>query len=210
MSYELYYSPGSPFARKVLIVARELGLNSALNRHEVSPFPTKILADLNEHNPLATVPTLVTPQGPIFDSQVIVQYLDAVSTGAKVLPLASDLKRYEALTYDHLVNGTLGAMLLVRYEGAVRTPETQSEEWVNAQLGKAKRGLVRLSQLPLPSLAGPTLSLQAIDLAVVVWYFDRRFSALKWREWEGVSVLTKWYEEAEKSKSWVEEVAPPV
>ncbi|KZT56880.1 glutathione S-transferase domain-containing protein [Calocera cornea HHB12733] len=211
MSLELYYSGNSPFARKVLIVARELGLYSLLKLVPEAPFPTKLLPALNAHNPLATVPTLVTPEnGAIFDSSVVVQYLDALSTGPKVLPPATDLKRYEALTYDHLINGTLGAMLLTRYEAAARAPEHQSETWVAAQTAKAKRAILRLSQLPLPDISGPTLPLQAIDLLVLVWYFDRRFPHLKWREWEGASVLTEWNETAEKSKSWVEEVAPPL
>ncbi|KZP01466.1 glutathione S-transferase domain-containing protein [Calocera viscosa TUFC12733] len=210
MSLELYYSGGSPFARKVLIVARELGLRDKLVLHEVAPSPTKLTPELNPHNPLATVPTLVTPNGPIFDSPVVVQYLDAISVTAKVLPPASDLSRYAALTYDHLVNGTLGAMLLVRYEGAVRPAELHSEAWVSGQTAKAKRGIIRLSQLPLPDISGTTLPLQAIDLLCLVWYLDRRFAHLKWREWEGASVLAGWYETAEKSKSWVEEVAPPL
>ncbi|EJU03788.1 glutathione S-transferase [Dacryopinax primogenitus] len=211
MSLELYYSPNSPFARKVLIVARELGLYSQLQLQLVAPNPTVRVPELHVHNPLAQVPTLVTPDhGVIFDSGVIVQYLDVLAGGGKILPPSGDLKRYEALTYDHLCNGTLGAMLLVRYESAVRTLEQHSEPWVTGQLSKAQRGIQRLSELHLPDISGPVLSLQAVDLLVVVWYLDRRFGHLNWREWEGAKVLAEWYEHAEKRQSWVEEVAPPL
>jgi len=210
--YELFYSGNSPYVRKTLVAARVLGLRDSLKLIPTAPAPVKDVAELNPFNPLAKIPSLKTPNnGTIFDSSVIVQYFDAISKDAKVLPPATDLKRYEALAYEALTDGALDALLLIRYETTLNPPEQRHEAWIEGQFGKAKRAITQLgTKLPLPDVSGKSLPLQAICLAVLLWYLDRRFPDAGWRTWEGGEALDKWYKVAEKNPSWEEEVAPPL
>ena len=104
---ELKYSPLSPFARKILIIAHELGIISRFDLQRVS---TRNDAEkLTVFNPLGKIPVLVTDSGAvIYDSAVICEFLDAEFGGHRFIP-ASGLRRWEVLTRVALSDGVTEA-----------------------------------------------------------------------------------------------------
>jgi glutathione S-transferase len=110
----LRYHPASPYARKVRIAAAELGL---ADRIEPSVTDTANPADpIREQNPLGKIPTLLLEDGSaIYDSRVIVAYLDHLGGAGKLIPL-DPARRFAALRLEALGDGICDAALLIRYE----------------------------------------------------------------------------------------------
>jgi glutathione S-transferase len=138
---ELTYSSLSPFVRKVLVVAHELGLNDRIRRTPINvrEEPDKI-APLN---PLGKIPVLVTDSGEaIYDSPVICEYLDAEFGGRRFLP-GSGARRWAIMTRAAMADGLLDAALLVRHE-RLRPAVNQSADWIEWQLRKVNAALDRL------------------------------------------------------------------
>ena len=118
---KLLYSPTSPFARKVRIVAAEKKLELELEFAD----PWKPNPDLARANPLGKVPALIMDDGTsLFDSRVIVEYLDGLSPVHRLIPDTSRdriaVKRWEAIT-----DGLCDAAILARLE-AVRPDQNES------------------------------------------------------------------------------------
>ncbi|MEP7456276.1 glutathione S-transferase N-terminal domain-containing protein [Phyllobacterium sp. SB3] len=113
---QLFYSPTSPYARKVLVVAIETGLVSRIELVEAKPQPVQRDQNVVRKNPLGKVPTLVTDDGTaIFDSRVICEFLNDQSDAVQLFPPAGQ-PRWDALSRQSLADGFLDAALLVRYE----------------------------------------------------------------------------------------------
>jgi glutathione S-transferase len=170
-------SPSSPFVRKVKIVAELLGLDKDIKLLDTAT-ATPDGAFLQD-NPLGKIPAL-TPDGgePIFDSRVIVEYLDLRAGGGKVIP--AELKqRIAALTLQALADGITDAALLLVYEGRYRPADKAVQAWIDLQTGKVQRGLARLeSTLTLPE--GP-VHVGHIAVACALGYQDLRFEG-RWRK----------------------------
>jgi len=161
------------------------------------------------------VPTLVSDSGKAyFGSQTIVQYLDRVAGGNKLLS-ATDLEaRTDELTLESIADAIMDAAVLIRVETFLRPKELRWNDYAEAQMGKIKRGLKSLSErlpgsastngalLPDPAVAGP-LPLGGIAAAVALWYLDLRFDdTLGWRLTAEGKPLREWYEGAQKRPSW--------
>ena len=115
---KVYYSPASPFVRKVLVSAHELGLADRIELLSCAAHPINRDQEIVAHNPLGQVPTFFTDDGSvIYDSRVICEYLDSFSPGRL---LGSGESRWRALTEQSLADGLLDAALLARYETAVQ------------------------------------------------------------------------------------------
>ena len=113
---KLHWSPRSPFVRKVMIVAHELGLADRLDCVRTVVATTKPHAVLMEENPLSKIPTLVLDDGTvIYDSPVICEYLDQLHDGPKLIPAALP-ERMTALRRQALGDGFLDFLLLWRNE----------------------------------------------------------------------------------------------
>jgi glutathione S-transferase len=170
-------SPASPFGRKVRIAAGVLGLSGQIDVRET---------DLNDpadsiraQNPLGKIPALVLDNGDtLFDSRVIVDYLDHVAGGGRIVPREGDA-RFKALRMQALCDGILDASLMIVYESRYRPAEHRVESWVERQAGKAARGLAALEAAP-PKLGNPP-DIGQIALACVLGYGDLRFEG-KWRK----------------------------
>lgn len=123
MSMTLLYQTHSPFARKALVFAHEVGLADRLNvvHHETSPTVRNDV--VFAENPLGKVPVLLR-QGlaPIFDSDVICAYLDTLHDRPPLFPAASE-RRWQALQVQAVAQGIAEAGIAVRWE-TVRRPET--------------------------------------------------------------------------------------
>src|SRR5882724_3110912 len=113
---KLHWSPRSPFVRKVMIVANELGLVDRLTCVRTVAATTKPHAELMQDNPLSKIPTLVLDDGTVlYDSRVICEYLDGLHSGRKLFP-ADPKARMVALRRQALGDGALDFLLLLRNE----------------------------------------------------------------------------------------------
>jgi glutathione S-transferase len=189
----LRYSPTSPFVRKVLVFAMETGLADRIERIPTLPWDPK--TDLPKDNPLGKVPALKTPDGWLYDSLVICEYLDSLHTGAKLFPPPGPA-RWQALRHHALADGALDAAILRRLESQ-RPDGQRSQSWMDRQKAAVERaldaleadakGLVELSDIG------------AITIAVMLGYLDFRFAAEDWRR--GRPALAAWYARVSKDES---------
>jgi len=177
-------SPASPFGRKVRIAAALLGLEG---RIEIVAADTGDPADsLRRQNPLGKIPALIAEGGEaIFDSRVIVEYLDGLAGGGRLIP-ADLATRIRALTLQALADGIADAALLQVYERRMREPSERSAKWVDYQADKVTRGLAALESKPPETGAA---HVGAVALACTLGYLDLRFAG-DWRS--GHPKLVAW------------------
>lgn len=169
-------SPASPFGRKVKIGAAVCGV---LERIRIEATDTTDPADrIRAHNPLGKIPALLLEDGRVlFDSRVILEFLDHEAGGGILIPPGSE--RFTALTLQALADGIMDAALLQVYESRWRAAEIQHGPWLDHQAGKVERGLGLLEASP-PKL-GKSPDVGAIALACALGYLDLRFEGT-WRE----------------------------
>lgn len=138
---KLLYSAASPFARKVWAAAHELGLDKRLEIVPVAVAPNAPNAEVARQNPLMKVPTLLTDDGQaLFDSRVIVEYLDALQGAPKLLP-AAGAARWRALRDHAQADGIMEAAILLRYETFLRPAEKRWDTWIDGQQLKIAQAL---------------------------------------------------------------------
>lgn len=164
----------SPYVRKVRIAADLVGLGG---RIETVAADTADPSDtIRTQNPLGKIPALVLEDGRVlFDSRVIVEYLDHLSGGGRLVPAGAG--RFDTLTLQALADGICDAALLLRYEQVLREPEMRSAKWIENQNGKIARALAVAEANP-PARADRDIG--AIALACALGYLDLRFEGA-WR-----------------------------
>jgi glutathione S-transferase len=198
---KLRYSPTSPYVRKVLVLAKEAGLDGKIE--PVATSTTDPASGLWGENPIGKVPTLVTDKGEaIFDSPVILEYLDSLHGGAKFIP-ASGAERWKALKLEALADGILDAAVLRRGE-ILRPPANQSTEFL-AKQGQAVERCLDALEKGAASLDGP-LTVGTISVGCALGYLDFRFAADEWRK--NRPKLTAWYAAFSKRPSMASTVPP--
>jgi glutathione S-transferase len=167
----------SPFVRKVRIAAGILGLDG---RIKLEPADTVNPSDtVRAQNPLGKIPALVLDDGMVlFDSRVILDYLDHVAGGGRIVP-AEPNARFAAQRLQALADGLMDASILLVYEGRWRDPAKHEPKWVEHQTGKVARALASLEAAP-PALGG-TPDVGHITLACALGYRDFRFEGT-WRK----------------------------
>jgi glutathione S-transferase len=169
-------SPASPFGRKVKLAAAILGITDSIKivATDTSDPNDPVRAD----NPLGKIPVLVpVDHPPIYDSRVILDYLDTEAGGGRIIP-TEPRARAAALTLQALADGICDAALLQVYEIRMRAEAERSTAWVAMQAGKVTRGLDYL-ETHTPSAAGP-LTVGEITVACALGYLDLRFRG-EWR-----------------------------
>jgi glutathione S-transferase len=162
---------GSPFGRKARIAVGVLGLDGKV---QAEPATTQDPADpVRQQNPLGKVPVLVLDDGSaIFDSPVILEYLDHLAGGGKIIP--TDFKaRMDALRLQALADGIMDASILIVYEGRYRPAEKHEQKWLDLQAGKIDRALAVLEAAPPGLDATPNVG--QITLACALAYREFRF-----------------------------------
>lgn len=175
---KLYFSATSPYVRKCLVVAHELGVAERITLLPSNAHPVQRDATLVAQNPLGKVPTLVTDDGQVlYDSRVICEYLDACF-GGSLFP-RDGVARWQALTLQSLADGMLDAALLARYEEAARPEALRWAEWSAGQLDKLHTSLAALEAAPA-QLAG-RVDIGTLALGCALGYIDLRFDRLGWR-----------------------------
>jgi glutathione S-transferase len=181
VTMKLIGSATSPYVRKVRVVMAEKKLEFNLVSEDVWAENTTI----SSSNPLGKVPCLIMEGAEaLFDSRVIVEYLDTLSPVGKLIP-AVGRERAEIKTWEALADGVMDAAILARLEAtwSGRTPEQRSQAWIDRQLRKINDALKAMS-LGLgdkPFCAGIHLSLADIAVGCALGYLDFRFPELAWR-----------------------------
>jgi len=176
---KLIGSTTSPYVRKVRVVMAEKKLDYAFLQENVWAADTSI----QESNPLGKVPCLLMEDGgAMFDSRVIVEYLDTLTPVGKLIP-ALGRERAEVKCWEALADGVLDAAILVRLERTLRPAEQQSEEWIQRQLGKVSAGLKAMSTglNDDPFCCGNHLTLADISVACALGWLSFRFPEINWR-----------------------------
>jgi glutathione S-transferase len=177
---KLYFSPTSPYVRKCMAVAHELGVDQRIELLGANAHPVKRDASIIVANPLGKVPTLVTDEGvALYDSRVICEYLDATYGSGKLFP-ASGAARWRALTLQALGDGMLDAALLVRYEQIARPDELRWPDWQAGQLDKIETSLAALDRGDF-ALDVQRVDIGTLTLGCALWYLDLRYEQLAWR-----------------------------
>jgi glutathione S-transferase len=170
-------SPLSPFARKVRIAISLLGLDADVTMERADT--TDPNDSLRRINPLGKIPVLIAEDGnALYDSRVIVEYLDHRAGGGKIIPHDA-AQRFAALRLQALCDGILDASILTVYETRWRKPESHEAKWLDHQAGKVTRALGDIEGAP-PSLDGGLPHIGQITLACALGYRDVRFGE-SWR-----------------------------
>lgn len=185
---KLFFSPASPFARKVMVVAHETGQADRIEIQPTGAHPIDRSAVIRADNPLGQIPTLVLDDGgALYDSRVICEYLDAAGGGRL---FGSGAERWPILTAQALGDGLLGAALLVRYEHAVRPEPHRWDGWIGGQMGKITDALDRFGRLAAGF--GERVDIGTITAGCALGYLDFRFPDLDWRA--GRPGMAAWFE----------------
>ena len=178
---KLAFSPASPFARKVRIAAIELGLIDRIEfvAAKVTPGePNDVY--MRDVNVLKKLPALILDNGDvILDSYVIVEYLDDLAGGGKLIP-ASGPARWRVKSEHSTLQGMLDSMLLCRYEKMVRPKELFWQAWYDDHFNRAWQGMARFDQQP--DVLGRPFDVTQIGLVCVLGYADFRFPDCGWRK----------------------------
>ena len=140
---------------------------------------------ISESNPLGKVPCLVMEGAEaLFDSRVIVEYLDTLSPVGKLIPTLGR-ERAEVKTWEALADGVLDAAVMARMEATWdgRTKAQRSQEWIDRQIGKVHASVRAMSKglADKPFCAGIHLSLADIAVGCALGYLDFRFAEIPWR-----------------------------
>ncbi|MGC8474812.1 MAG: glutathione S-transferase family protein [Acetobacteraceae bacterium] len=189
-SMTLHWSPRSPYVRKVMIVAHELGLAPRIRTVRTVVGGTTPHRGLMRINPLGKLPTLECDDGTVlYDSPVICEYLDTLHDGPRLFPAAGPA-RFTALRRQALGDGMLDAALPWLSE-RFRPPERQSIP--HMALWRAKlEAAVEALETEAPALAADPFGIGQIAIGVALGYLDFRFPELAWRDGHGA--LAGWYE----------------
>ncbi len=175
---KLVTSLTSPFGRKARIVLLEKKI--AFQLQVENPWSPE--TPVASFNPLGKVPVLVLEDGvSVFDSRVIVEYLDNITPVAHLIP--SDSKsRMIVRGVEALADGVTDAAVLVFLEKK-RLAEQQSTDWISLQNRTLFSGLEALSEAlgEKPWFLGNSMTLADVACGCMLGYLDFRFSEIDWR-----------------------------
>jgi glutathione S-transferase len=172
---KMHWSPKSPFVRKAMIAAHELGLTERIELIRTVTTMRVPNPALLPDNPLSKIPTLLLDDGsPLYDSLTICEYFE----------------RWQALLWHSLANGLLDIVILWRNERE-KDPSIQYDEWIAAFSTKTRLSLDRLEDFAA-EMDAARFGIGHIAVGCCLSYLDFRFDTLAWRE--GRPALARWYE----------------
>ena len=186
---KLYYSPMSPYVRKVRAVAITLGLADRIE--QVPQDPREPTGAYRGKNPLARIPALETDDGEVlFDSPVICEFLAHQASDQAVYPPAGP-ERWRALKQQAIGDGMMDAAVPLRHE-TLRPEAQQSPEWLARLEGMIVSALDALEAEAAAGRLSDTSDIGTLSLACALGYLDFRFADMGWRE--GRPALGRWFD----------------
>jgi len=195
----------SPYVRKVRVVMAEKKLDCQLELEDVWGNDA-----IRKSNPLGKVPCLVLDGGEaVFDSRVIVEYLDTLSPVGKLIPPLGR-ERTEVRTWEALADGLLDASILARLEATWggRSAAQRSQAWIDRQM-RTVDDVLKAMSLGLgdrPFCAGNHFTLADVAAGCALGYLDFRFASIDWRA--SCPNLHKLYDKLAARPSFID-TAPP-
>lgn len=202
-SMKLIASLTSPYARKVRIALAEKKIEYEL----VEAAPWAEDTNVPAFNPLGKIPVLVLDDGTsLFDSRVIVEYLDTVSPVSRLIP-EPNRQRIAVKCWEALADGICDAAAAIVIEGR-RPLKQRSKSWVERQRGKVERGVKQLSAElgDKPWCSGESYTLADIAAGCALGYLDLRQPDVAWRE--GYANLSRLAEKLAKRQSFSDTIVP--
>jgi glutathione S-transferase len=186
---KLHWSPRSPYVRKVMVVAHELGLADRIDCVRTVAAAAKPVPELMRDNPLSKIPTLVLDDGTaIYDSPVICEYLDRLNGSQRLFPTEQG-DRMKALRRQALADGVMDFLIVWRAE-LTRPPEQRSQALLQAYEVKLKAAVDALER-DVRDLETSAWSIGHIAIGCVLSYLDFRFPGQNWRQ--GRPQLAAWH-----------------
>lgn len=177
---KLHWSPRSPYVRKVMIAACELGLRNRIDLRRTVVAMSSTNLDIRDDNPLNKIPTLVLDDGlAIFDSHVICEYLDSLAGGGRIVPSAGR-ERLVALRMHALGQGLIDLLILARNERD-RAEPLRSAPHLAAFADKRRATIARLES-EVATLRDTAFGVGQIAVGCALAYSDYRFAAEPWRD----------------------------
>ena len=176
---KLIGSLGSPYVRKVRVVMLEKRIEYDFALENVWAADTLI----QESNPLGKVPCLVMEDGgAMFDSRVIVEYLDTLTPVGKLIP-PNGRERAEVKCWEALADGVCDAGMLLRLEHTLRPAEQRSQSWIDRQTAKVNAGLKAMSVglKDTAFCAGNQYTLADVAVGCTLDWITFRFPEISWR-----------------------------
>src|SRR5690554_7430704 len=171
----------SPYVRKARIVLAEKKLEYEFVLENVWAQDTTI----QQYNPLGKVPCLIMDDGgALFDSRVIVEYLDTLSPVGRLLPQPGR-DRAAVKCWEAIADGILDAAVAITIENHRREPQFRSQAWVDRQYGKINAALDHMNRSleDQPAFCmGVNFSLADVAVGCALGYLDLRFEDLGWRQ----------------------------
>jgi glutathione S-transferase len=175
---KMLHSPTSPFSRKVLVTAHELGIAADIELVSLTTSPLKAHPTLVAGNPLAKIPTLLLHDGSaLYDSRVIIEYL--LTLGGLQLMAPAGPHRWRVLRWQALADGVMDASVAIRYETTLRPTDKIFPDWIQGQRDKITAALDALETEPLQSAVQPLVG--QIAIACALGYLDYRNIEPEWR-----------------------------
>lgn len=173
---KLYYSKTSPFARKVILTASELGLEK-----RIELIVTDVFGDTTAYkskNPLIKIPAFELDSGEMLvNSPFICQYLASLKSGNSVFPQGPEL--WTALNIQAVADGGTDAAVLRRVETAMRSPDKFDKKFDSRQKEKVTNAFEYLEK-NLFKLSTSTLGIAEMSTICFVDYVNFRFAQEKW------------------------------
>jgi glutathione S-transferase len=196
----------SPYVRKVRIVMAEKKLDYQFVLEDVWANDNIVAS-----NPLGKVPCLIMEGGEaVFDSRVIVEYVDNLSPVGKLIP-AGGRERAEVRTWEALADGLMDAAILARLEATWqgRRDGERSPAWIERQMGKIDAALAAMTKGlgDKPFCTGVHLSLADIAVGCALGYLDFRFPQVEWRRHH--LSLAKLNDKLAQRQSFIDSAPPP-
>lgn len=177
----LHHSPASEYVRKVMVAAKELGLDDRIELISDK-------RDLEKHNPLLKRPALIVEDGlAIIDSPVICEYLDTLAGGRLIPPPGP--ARWTALTQEALADGVMEAITAIRVDRAFH--DSPSQEWHARQMTKIVQGFEAFEMQAASGSLDGDVTIGLITIAVLCEYVDFAFAEFDWRL--GRPSLARWH-----------------
>lgn len=194
---KLFWSPRSPFVRKVMVCAHELGVDDRIEKVYALVSLNKTNPDMMLVNPIGRIPALITDDDAVlYDSNVICEYLDAVHGDSRLFPKDSP-RRWNTLRRLALGDGMLETGVLWRSELS-RPPEQRSAAMSAAFEQKTRSALAALDG-DLPPAARDGIDIGDIAIGCALGYLDFRYPHLAWRT--HAPRAARWFEAFDSRRS---------
>lgn len=194
---KLYYSPPSPYSRKVRALIIEKGLQDSVEQILLNLASDDTTA-LMKANPLGKIPTLELNDGSSFyDSYVICEYLDGLNNKTIFIPNEHNA-RLTMLKRHALGNGMMDIAV-----GMVMETRREGQPPLASLIDKGRKKIIRCTEVMEIEIRSmrKTIGLDHITFACALGYIDFRASDINWRD--DCPELAKWYEDFSKRPSMV-------